>query len=82
MIANNLPLIKLAVQVGSGLGVSKVVNDVIRSNTNVVTTFDAVRVWTGALVIGSMVAEQASIHVNDRMEAVIAWNENRKANNS
>ena len=73
-----LPFVKLAVHVVSSVGVSKIVNDVIRNNVSVVTTADAVKVIAGSIVIGSMVAEKASNHVNDRMDAIAAWNENRK----
>jgi hypothetical protein len=73
-----LPIIRLATHVAASIGVSKVVNDVIVKNTNVITTADAVKVMTGSIVIGSMVAEHAMNHVNGRIDAVIAWNENRK----
>ena len=73
-----LPFVKLAVHVVSSVGVSKIVNDVIQNNVAVVTTADAVKVIAGSIVIGSMVAEKASNHVNDRMDAIAAWNENRR----
>jgi len=73
------PIARLAVHVIASIGVSKVINDIITNNTNVVTTADAVKVMTGSIVLGSMIAEQASNHVNNRVDAVIAWNESRKA---
>jgi hypothetical protein len=78
-MSGTLPLAKLAVHLVASLGVSKVINDVVINNTNVATTTDAVKVAAGSIVIGSMIAEHASKHVNDRMNAVIAWNEKRKA---
>jgi hypothetical protein len=72
-------MLRLAVHVVASLGVSKVVNDIIANNMNVLTTTDAVRVAAGSVVIGSMVAEHASKHVNERFDAVVAWNEQRKA---
>lgn len=77
-MSNVAPIAKLAVQLVSSVGVSKVVNDIIRNNTNVVTTADAVKVAAGSLVIGSMIAEHASEHVNNRMESAVAWYKSRK----
>jgi hypothetical protein len=77
-MSDKLPVIRLAVHILASVGVSKVINDVITNNVNVVTPADTVKVWTGSIVIGSMIAEHASKHVNDRMNAVIAWNESRK----
>ncbi len=79
-MSSTLPVVKLAVQFVSSVGVSKVVHDIIKLNTNAETTADAVKVLTGSIVIGSMIAEHASKHVNDRMDAVVAWNESRKKN--
>jgi hypothetical protein len=69
---------RLAVNLAASIGMSKVVHDFIRNNVTVVTTADAVKVAAGSLVIGSMVAEHASKHVNSRIDSVIAWHENRK----
>jgi hypothetical protein len=78
-MSNGFPIAKLAVQVIASVGVSKVVNDVISNNTNVETTADAVKVATGSIVLGSMIAEQAAKHVNERMDALTAWYLGRKA---
>lgn len=78
----SLPMARLAVHAVASLGVTKVVHDIIKFNTSVTSTFDAVRVATGSLVIGSMVAEVASKHVNDRINDVVAWNNERKNNNN
>lgn len=78
-MSNQLKIARLAVQILASVGVSKVVNDVIVNNTNIQTTADAVKVWSGSVVIGSMVAEQASKHVNERMDAAAAWISSRKA---
>jgi hypothetical protein len=77
-MSGTLPLTRLAVHVIASIGVSKVINDIITNNTNVATTADAVKVATGSIVLGSMIADQASKHVNDRINAVVAWNESRK----
>jgi hypothetical protein len=77
-MSNGFPIVRLAVHLVSSVGVSKVVNDIIRNNTNVETTADAVKVAAGGLVIGSMVAEQASKHVTARLDDALAWYQNRK----
>jgi hypothetical protein len=77
-MSDKLAIAKLAINVTAGLGVSKVVHDIIANNTTVETTADAVKVWTGSLVIGSMVAEQASSHVNRKFDATVNWWEARK----
>lgn len=69
----NAPFVRLVAQVAGSVGVSKVVNDIIRNNTTIVTTTDAVRVWAGSLVIGSMIADSAAKHINDRVTEIIEW---------
>lgn len=78
-MSNKLSIARFAVQILASVGVSKVVNDVIVSNTNIQTTADAVKVWSGSVVIGSMIAEQASKHVNARMDSAVAWVASRQA---
>lgn len=73
------PFVRLIAQVVGSVGVSKVVNDIIVNNTNIVTTTDAVRVWAGSVVIGSMVADHASKHINDRINEVIEWRRSHQA---
>ena len=81
MASNQIALVKLAVNVVASASVWKVVNDVIRNNVAIETTADAVKVWTGSLVIGSMVADQAQKHVNYQLDRGIMWLENRKDEN-
>jgi hypothetical protein len=69
----SVPMVRLAAQVFASVGVSKVVNDLIRNNTSVITTADAVRVWAGSVVIGSMIADSAAKHVDDRLNEVLEW---------
>jgi hypothetical protein len=71
-------MVRLGVHLVSSIGVSKIVNDMIVNNVNIVTKMDAVKVWTGSIVIGSMIAQHASKHVNDKIDAVVAWSETRK----
>ncbi len=69
---------RIAVHLVSSIGVSKVINDIIKNNTNVVTTADAIKVTAGSLVIGSMIAEQAEKHVTNRIDSAYAWYQERK----
>ena len=78
MPSNQIALIKLATNVVASASVWKVVNDVIRSHVTIENTADVVKVWTGSLIIGSMVADQASKHVNTQFDKGLAWLENRK----
>jgi hypothetical protein len=78
-MSSGLPVAKLAVHLVASLGVTKVLNDVIRNNTTVVTTADAVKTAVGSLVLGSMVVEKASDHVNRQWDGVSNWLEKRKA---
>jgi hypothetical protein len=78
-MTGSLPIARLAVHGIASLGVSKVVWDIIARNTVVTSNFDAVRVLAGTLVIGSMVTEHASRHVDARFNELVAWNESRKA---
>jgi hypothetical protein len=75
---NQIAILKLGVNVVASASVWKVVNDVIRYNVNVQTTGDAVKVWTGSLIIGSMVADHASQHVNKHFDNAVNWFENRR----
>jgi len=65
--------VKLGAHILGALGVTKIVGDIITRNTIVETTFDLIRVRCGSLVIGSLVAEHASQHVEDRANQVYAW---------
>ena len=49
------------------------------NNTNVQTTADAVKVWTGSLVIGAVVIETTTNFVDAKMTQFATWNEARKA---
>lgn len=75
---NALPTAKFAAQIVCALGVSKIVNDIVVNNVNVVTTADAVKVWAGSMVIASILVEQSSNHIERTFNSVVAWNEGRK----
>ena len=65
------PAVKLTINIVSSLGVSKVVGDIIRNNTTVLTTSQRLLVNTGGLVLGSMIVEQAIDHVNRTIDSFI-----------
>ena len=79
-MAAYLPIAKLGAQVVAGLGVSKIVADIVKNNVRVVTTADAVKVWAGSFVIGSMLVEQSSNHIERVTNDVSTWLEGRKNN--
>ncbi|MFL5659852.1 MAG: hypothetical protein ACJ8BW_00705 [Ktedonobacteraceae bacterium] len=60
---SNVALLKGAVHIVGALGVQKVVGDIIKNNTVVVSTADKLLVSTGSLVLGSMIGEQTSKHI-------------------
>ena len=70
-------IVKAGVHIVSALGVTKVLGDIVRNNVTVVTTTDKVLVNAGSLVLGSMIVEAASKHVNEQIEHVITWHANR-----
>ena len=70
-------IVKAGVHIVSALGVTKVLGDIVRNNTTVVTTADKVLVNAGSLVLGSMIVEKASQHVSEQIEQVITWHANR-----
>ena len=70
---NLLPVAKLATQLVAGLGVSKVVGDVLKSSTTVATKIDAVRVKVGIAVISGIIAEQGTKSIDRNLDKVAAW---------
>jgi alpha-L-arabinofuranosidase len=70
---NLLPVAKLAVNIAAGLGVSKVVGDVVKNSAVVVTRYDAFRVKAGILVISSIIAEQGTKQIDQSLDKFAAW---------
>lgn len=70
---NLLPVAKLAAQLVAGLGVSKVVGDVLKSSTTVATRMDAIRVKVGIGVISGIIAEQGTKSIDRNLDKVAAW---------
>lgn len=78
-MTNKLSLAKSAANIIVGSSVSKVINDVIKNNTDVETTADQAKVAIGSVVLGCMVADHAKTYVHKPIEAVADWFESRKA---
>lgn len=78
----NPAMLRLGINVWGVLSVSKVVNDVIRNNTTVVTTADALKVWTGSMIIGGVIVDHSMTHFNDQIDNVIAWFNSAKNKNN
>ena len=72
-------LAKGVVQVVAALGVTRVVTEVIKNNTTVVTAVDKILVNTGGFVLGSIIVDHASDRVNQHIDKVVDWHEKRKA---
>lgn len=71
---------KLAINLVSGLGVSKIVSDVIKNNTVVLTTSQKFLVNAGGLVLGSMIVDKAVDHVNETIDKIVDWNQRERQN--
>jgi hypothetical protein len=75
---NAFGVTKLAVNLVSGLGVVKIVDNVVKNNVAIVTTWDAIRVNAGVLALGTVVLDHTAQHLNDRMDELAAWQAKRK----
>lgn len=67
----SLAVARLAINIVSSLGVTKVVGDIVKNNTTVLTTSQKFLVNAGGLVLGSMIVEKAIDHVNTTIDKVI-----------
>lgn len=72
-MTSKLDIAKAVINCAAGAGVSKVVHDIIKNNTDTETTAEAVKVAAGSIVIGSMVADRASEHVSAKVDKIAAW---------
>lgn len=66
-------LARLVINGVSSLGVAKIVAEVIKNNTVTVTTSQKLLVNAGSIVLGSMIVEKASDHVNNTIDQIIEW---------
>lgn len=78
-MSDKAPLFRLVAQLFASVGVSKVLNDIIVNNTTIQTPADAIKVWSGSIVLGSMLVDHTVKHVDEKVDAVLTWNRNRKA---
>lgn len=58
------------VKLVAALGVTKVVTDVIKTNTVTETMIQKVMVNVGSFVLGSMIMDKASAHVRDAISSI------------
>lgn len=73
-----LPQVKLGLSLVAGLGMSQIVHSIIRNNVPVVTTFQKVTVATGSFVLGSMLMDQSTKHIEEQIDSLVSWIEKRK----
>jgi hypothetical protein len=76
-----LPVAKLSAQFVAGLGVSKILADIVKNNVTIATTAQSVTVKAGSIVLGSMLVEQSSNHIERITNEVVAWFEKRNTDN-
>jgi hypothetical protein len=67
-----LPLVKAATQIAAGMGVSKIVTDIVRNNVAIATPAQAVTVKVGSFILGSMLWEQSSEHIERQTNNLVA----------
>lgn len=70
---SQIQMVRVGINVVASASVWKIVQDVVKSHVVVEKPVDVVKVWTGSLIIGSMVADAASKHVNEKFDAVLDW---------
>jgi hypothetical protein len=71
--------VRLTIHVITTLGVTKIVNDIVKNNAVIETPGDQIKVFAGSLVIGTYVADVTIDYVEERMNEIAAWWESRKA---
>lgn len=78
-MSNEIMIAKLATQFVAGMGVSKILGDIVTRNVMVVTTLEKVTVKAGTFVLGSMLVEQSTNHVSQQVDSLVNWYQSRKA---
>lgn len=73
-----LPVAKFAVQLVANIGVSKIVRDIVTNNVVITTAAQKVTVGVGTFVLGSMIVEQATGHIERTTTELAAWLEKQK----
>lgn len=77
MTQQSIALGKLGVQLIAGLGVGRIVSNIVKNNVPVLTTMDKVLVNTGSFVLGSLLIEQANDHVERTVNSATKFLENK-----
>lgn len=78
MYQQYLPVAKMVAGVVSGLGVSKIVNDIVRNNVVIATPLQGITVKVGGFVLGSMLWEQSTKHIDRATDDTVAMIEKLK----
>jgi hypothetical protein len=73
-----LPLARMAAQVVAGLGVSKIVTDIVKNNVVIATPLQRVTVGAGSFVLGSIALEQSAQHIERITAPLFDWAQNHK----
>lgn len=79
MFTAYLPLAKAAASITAGLGVSKIVTDIVKNNVPITTPVQAITVKVGSFVLGSMLWEQSSNHIERATNEFVAIFQKDKA---
>jgi hypothetical protein len=79
-MSDKIAIVKVATKFAAGFGVSKVISDIIKTNTVVQTTADAVKVWTGSLVLGTLITDVSMKYVEEQIDSLQTWIEKRQEN--
>lgn len=77
-VLTSLSMAKLAAQAVAGLGVSKILGDIIKNNVIIATTAQKVTVKIGTIVLGSMLVEQTANHIERAADDAVALVEKLK----
>ena len=75
-----LPAAKLVTQVVAGLGVSKIVGDIIANNVIIATPVQKLTVRVGTFVLASMLWDQSTNHIEASVNSAVAIFEKLKKN--
>lgn len=70
---NKIEIAKHTASVIVGLGTGKIVKDIIKNNTEIVTRTDMVTVASASVVIGSMASDATREYTDAKIDAVVAW---------
>jgi hypothetical protein len=79
MLNAYLPLAKAATQIAAGMGVSKIAADIVKNNVTVMTPVQGITVKIGSFVLGSMLWERSSEHIERQINQLTALLEKHKS---